>query len=75
MIWLLSEYLGGADETIQTVIVGDDRVFYVHYCNGYHSVIEGVNNLMHFLNGDVSRRMACFDTEDETIDFLEKYDR
>lgn len=69
MIWLETEYLGKADETIETVIVGE-RVIYVHFYNGYYSLIEGVNNLISFLSGEYYERFACTDSEDEMIEIL-----
>lgn len=72
MIWLDTEYLDQADETIQTVIVGDDRVVYVHYYNGYYSLIEGVNSLLSFMAGDCSERFACTDNEEKVEEILKR---
>lgn len=75
MVWLDTEYLGMADETIQTVIVGGNRVIYVHYYNGYYSLIEGVNCLDGFLRGDVSERFACAGSEDGMINILKNLEK
>lgn len=69
MIWLDTEYIFG-DETIQTVIVGDDRVMYVYYHDGYYSIIEGAYKLYEFLNGDLSCRKECFETEEDVELYL-----
>lgn len=74
MIWLDTEYLDQADESIQTVIVGDERVIYVHFYNGYYSLIEGVNNLISFWQGDPSVRFACVASEDEVIEILKSFE-
>lgn len=63
--YLENEYLAKADETVQTIIVNDSAVVYLHYKNGYYSYIQGVGNLLAFLNGDVNARFFCSDnTED-----------
>lgn len=74
MIWLDTEYIFG-DETIQTVIVGDDRVIYIHFHNGYYSIIEGAYNLHKFLNGDLSCRKDCFDNEENVERYLKLLER
>ena len=74
MIWLETEYLGKADETIQTVIVGED-VVYVHFYNGYYSLIAGVNNLVAYLSGENYTRFFCTDSEEKLIEEIEKLER
>lgn len=62
--WIATDYVR-ADETIETAIVNGERVIYMHFKNGYYSLIEGLGNLMSFLNGEVSERFACVDSYSE----------
>ena len=60
--WLNETHYFRADETIETAIVDGERVIYMHYKNGYYSLIEGLDNLLAFIGGDVSERFACVDS-------------
>ena len=71
-VWLNTEYINHAGETIETCIINGKRVIYVHYENGYYSLIEGVKNLLNFLHGDTTERFACCETMDEVYDELNK---
>lgn len=73
MVWFKTEYLGRADETVQPVMAGN-HMLYVHYKNGYHSLIEGITSLHAFLQGDVNQRVACTDSETELIALIRKYE-
>lgn len=74
MIWLDTEYIT-FDGSVQTVIVGDDRVIYVHYLNGYYSVIEGALNLHRYLSGYHMVRMERFTSEEELEQYLKQLER
>lgn len=64
-VYLDSIYYKKADESVQTVIINDSQVVYIHYKNGYYSYIVGLDNLLGFLNGNVNARFFCSDnTED-----------
>ena len=57
--YLPEMYYRRSDETVQTVIVNDCQVVYLHYKDGYYSYIIGLENLMGFLNGDTNCRFFC----------------
>lgn len=73
-IWLETEYLRNAGETIEACIINGERIIYVHYENGYYSLIEGIKNLMNFLNGDTSERFACCETMNDVFVELDRLD-
>lgn len=54
------------DESVETIIVNDTNVVFMHYHNGYYSYFLGLENLMKYINdGDTSGRFFCSDnTED-----------
>ena len=64
--YLPEMYYVKADETVETLIVNDCQVVYLHYKNGYYSYIIGLDNLSKFLHGDTSVRFFC---ADNTVDF------
>lgn len=73
MVWFETEYLGRPDETVQPVVAGN-HVLFVHFFNGYHSLIDGVNNLIDFLDGEYYKRVACTDSEEELIRIIRTYE-
>ena len=63
--YIEEQYYRTAGETVQTVIVNDSQVVYLHYKDGYYSYILGLDNLLRFLDGDTNARFFCSDnTED-----------
>ena len=71
-VWLETEYLRSAGETIEACIIDGKRIIYVYYENGYYSLIEGIKNLMNFLNGDTSERFACCETMNDVLVELDR---
>ena len=69
--WLPTEYIYG-DETIEPCIIDGKRIIYCHFKNGYYSLIEGLCNLMAFLNGDTSERFACVHDFNEVQNILKE---
>lgn len=69
--WLNTEYIR-ADETVEAAIIDGKRIIYVHFKNGYYSLIEGLCNLMTFLNGDTSERFACVEDFREVQNILKE---
>lgn len=67
--WLPTEYIYG-DETVEPCIIGGKRIIYCHFKNGDYSLIEGIANLINFLNGDTSERFACVDDFREVQNIL-----
>ena len=59
-------------ETIDTCVINKNRVVYVHYKNGYYSLIEGLQNLLDFLNGDTTQRFACVESSNDVLVELDK---
>lgn len=70
MIWLDTWYPKKADETIDTVIVGSNKVLFIHFKNGYYSVIDNLMQLDSFMNGHTDSLRACFDTEEDMLLYL-----
>lgn len=71
MIWCATEYLRDAGETVQCCVLSDNTLIFVHFENGYYSIIEGVKSLYKFLSGDTSERIACL-SDDRLVEVLIK---
>lgn len=67
--WLPTEYIYG-DETVEPCIIDGKRIIYCHFKNGYYSLIEGIANLLNFLNGDTSERFFCADNFSDIQNFI-----
>jgi hypothetical protein len=67
-----TDYIRNAGETVETVILNGKRVIYIHFENGYYSLLEGVDNLHAFLCGDISVRFACTESMEETDKILQQ---
>lgn len=67
-----TEYLGKADETLDTIIIDGCYVAFIHTDkNGYYSVIEGANNLYEYLSGKTDVRSFCSDDWADIENYLE----
>lgn len=73
-VWLNTEYIRHAGETVEACILNGKRIIYVHYLNGYYSLIEGISNLINFMRGDTNRRFACCETMNDVIVELDRLD-
>lgn len=67
-----TDYIRNAGETVETVILNGTRVIYIHFENGYYSLLEGVDNLHTFLCGDTSVRFACTESMEEAEKILQQ---
>lgn len=56
------------DETIETILLDNETIVYVHYKNGYASIIENLRFLLDFLGGDVNARWMCVADEGDNVD-------
>ena len=66
-VWVGETTYITAGETIATCVINKSRVVYIHYKNGYYSLIEGLQNLLNFLNGDTSERFACVENYNDVL--------
>lgn len=57
-------YVGKADTTVDTVQLTNGNICYLYHKDGMTSLIPNLGNLIEFLKGDTTRRMACFPTEE-----------
>jgi hypothetical protein len=62
-----------ADETVDTILMSDGQLIYVHHKNGYSSLFDSLASLLDFLNGDVTARWICVETDqlDSVLDELD----
>lgn len=63
---LETTYIGKADTTVDTVRLDNGNICYLHDKDGMTSLIPSLSDLLNFLDGDTSARMACFPTENAT---------
>lgn len=66
---LNTEYLR-PDETVEIIEYDDGSYIFVHFKNGYYSLIDSVQHLHEFLSGDTDARFACTPYEDELLTFI-----
>ena len=57
-----------ASESIDTVLLDNETIVYVHYKHGYASIIENLQALLNFLNGDVNARWMCVADNEDAVD-------
>ena len=56
------------DETIDTILLDNETIVYVHYKNGYASIIESLASLLNFLDGQIGARWMCVADEGDNVD-------
>ena len=66
-----TEYVNKADETIETIQLENGNIIYAHTKNGYVSIIDGVMNLIRFMDGDVNARFTCLPMDIDLEKFLD----
>ena len=57
-----------ASESIDTILLDNETLVYVHYKHGYASIIESLQSLLAFLDGDVNARWMCVEDNEEAVD-------
>lgn len=57
-----------ASESIDTILLDNETLVYVHYKNGYASIIESLQFLLAFLDGDVNARWMCVEDNEDAVD-------
>ena len=67
-------YIGKIDATVETVVLENGNVCYLHHKDGATSLLPNLESLLKFIDGDKSVRMGCFPTEIavETMQGFEK---
>ena len=68
--WLKTEYAGGADETIQLVLV-NKIPFYVYFYNGYYYVFASIYSIHLYWSGVNGNYLFTCETEADLIEYLE----
>ena len=71
-VWVGGTTYITAGETIDTCVINKNRVVYVHYKNGYYSLIKGLQNLLNFINGDTTERFACVESNNDLLVELDR---
>lgn len=67
-------YIAKADTTVDTVQLDNGNICYLYNKDGDTSLLPSLDDLLKFLNGDVSVRLGCLPT-DEAEEMIKGFEK